>query len=261
MICLNAVSKTFSTKQEKVAALRKVSIQIEQGEFCVLLGHSGAGKSTLLKIVSGQLEPDEGEVLIGGQRLLRRNRRQLQHRIGMVHQHFELVERLSCLDNVMLGQLPWISWTRSLFRNWSSEQRANACRWLEQVGLEPSHALRRAGLLSGGQQQRVAIARALIRKPALLLADEPVASLDPATSRAILTLLRTAARQWNVCVLCNLHQPDLAQEFADRIVVLSKGAVLFDGSPAEWVRRDERNEFDSAVCDRSVDLSSPHGKK
>jgi len=202
-----------------------------------MLGHSGAGKSTLLKLVSGQMLPDEGEIVIDDQRLTRKTRRSLQHRIGMIHQHYELVQRLTCLDNVMLGWLPWIAWPRALFRKWKPSDRLEACTWLQRVGLEPTHASRRAGQLSGGQQQRVAIARALIRQPTLLLADEPVASLDPATSRSILRLLHQASRDWNVSVLCNLHQPDLAQEFADRIIQLDQGSIQFDGTPDHWARR------------------------
>ncbi|WP_158265284.1 phosphonate ABC transporter ATP-binding protein [Blastopirellula marina] len=215
-------------------AVQNVSLEIERGEFCVMLGHSGAGKSTLLKLISGQIDLDEGQITIDGQPLSRRNRRQLQHRIGMVHQHFELVERLSCLDNVMLGCLPWVPWRRSVLRNWNRLERAAACHWLQRVGLEPGHASRPAGQISGGQQQRVAIARALIRRPSLILADEPVASLDPQTGRSILTLLRDAAHQVNIAVLCNLHQPEMAQEFADRIIELSHGKLQFDGTPAAW---------------------------
>lgn len=239
MLSLSSVSKSFPSGKDTVHALRDVSFQIQRGEFCVMLGHSGAGKSTLLKLVSGQMTPDEGEIAIDGQQLTRRNRRELQHRIGMIHQHYELVERLTCLDNVMLGRLPWIPLAQSIFRNWKSDDRLKACTWLERVGLEPTHAVRRAGQLSGGQQQRVAIARALIRQPTLLLADEPVASLDPATSRSILKLLHRASREWNISVLCNLHQPDLAQEFADRIIQLSQGSIQFDGTPAQWARLNQ----------------------
>lgn len=262
MLSINLVSKSFSGKRETVHALRNVSLTIERGEFCVMLGRSGAGKSTLLKLISGQLEPDKGEILIDGERFMRRNRRKLQHQMGMVHQHFELVERLSCLDNVMLGRLPWIPWTRSLMRNWKADERAEACAWLARVGLEATHASRRAGQLSGGQQQRVAIARALIRRPALLLADEPAASLDPTTSREILGLLRDAARRWNISVLCNLHQIELAQEFADRIIHLSEGSVRFDGSPTEWMQCGAVHDMYRTPADESSDeltLQQPFG--
>ncbi|MBA2115426.1 phosphonate ABC transporter ATP-binding protein [Bremerella alba] len=258
MLSINSISKSFPSGKDTVQALRNVSFQIQRGEFCVMLGHSGAGKSTLLKLVSGQMTPDEGEIVIDDQRLTSRNRRSLQYRIGMIHQHYELVERLSCLDNVLLGRLPWIPMTQSIFRNWNSDDRLAACTWLERVGLEPSHATRRAGQLSGGQQQRVAIARALIRQPTLLLADEPVASLDPATSRSILELLHQASRDWNVSVLCNLHQPELAQEFADRIIQLSQGNIQFDGTPKQWARHyQEVNGGSSEPSNNELRSHSP----
>jgi len=233
MLSLNSVRKSFRNKHGTVTAVRGVSLQVQRGELCVMLGNSGAGKSTLLKLISGQLVPDSGEIKINGQQMLPQTRRRLQRGIGMVHQHFELIGRLSALDNVLLGKLPWIPWTRSLFQRWSIEERAEACRWLEKVGLEPQHALRRAEQLSGGQQQRVAIARALIRQPTLILADEPVASLDPETGRTVLTLLRSAAHECDIAVLCNLHQPEMASEFADRIVHLSDGVIKFDRAAPE----------------------------
>ncbi len=234
MLSINAVSKSYEGKTGPTQVLRDVSLQLKRGEFCVMLGSSGAGKSTLLKLISGQLTADQGQIAIDDTVLTTRNCRELQRQIGMVHQHFELVERLTCLDNLMLGMLPWMPRLRSAFRYWTSRERANACQWLDRVGLEPSHALRRSGKLSGGQQQRVAIARALIRQPKLVLADEPVASLDPETSRAILSLLRDVARECNATVLCSLHQPDLAHEYADRIVHLSSGVIQFDGPVTEW---------------------------
>ncbi|QDU76815.1 Glutamine transport ATP-binding protein GlnQ [Bremerella volcania] len=234
MLSIHEVSKSYEGKSGPTKVLRGVSMEVKRGEFCVMLGSSGAGKSTLLKLISGQLAADEGQIIVDGTVLTKSNCRQLQRQIGMVHQHFELVERLTCLDNLMLGLLPWVPWYRSVFRYWTNQERTMACQWLARVGLEPSHALRRSGKLSGGQQQRVAIARALIRKPKLVLADEPVASLDPETSHSILTLLRGVARECNATVLCSLHQPDLAHEFADRIIHLTSGVIKFDGPVADW---------------------------
>ncbi|GAA4421077.1 phosphonate ABC transporter ATP-binding protein [Bremerella cremea] len=239
MLSLISVSKSFGRKQQSVRAVDDVSLRIERGEFVVMLGHSGAGKSTLLKLISGQLPADQGQVEIDGEPMLTWSRQKLQHRMGVVHQHFALVPRLSTLDNVLLGRLPWIPWYRSIFRHWSIADRELACQWLERVGLEPIHATRAAGQLSGGQQQRVAIARALIRQPSLILADEPVANLDPAIGREILELLREAAHRWNIAVLCNLHQPDMAEEYADRIVHMAKGKIKFDGTPSEWRQSSE----------------------
>ncbi|MEW4564778.1 phosphonate ABC transporter ATP-binding protein [Bremerella sp. JC770] len=234
MLSIHEVSKAYQGESGPTNVLRNVSMEIKRGEFCVMLGSSGAGKSTLLKLISGQLAVDQGQIMVDGTVLTKSNRRQLQRQMGMVHQHFELVERLTSLDNLMLGMLPWVPRYRSVFRYWTQQERAAACQWLHRVGLEPSHATRRSGKLSGGQQQRVAIARALIRRPKVLLADEPVASLDPETSRAILSLLREVARECNATVLCSLHQPELALEFADRITHLSSGVVKFDGPVADW---------------------------
>jgi len=228
---VEGVSKTFGKAGERVDAVQDVSLEVQPGEFCVLLGHSGAGKSTLLKILTGQLLADAGRVRVGQRVMSRRTRRSIQHQIGMVHQQFDLVDRLNVLDNVMLGRLPWVSWHRALLRRWRDEERALACNWLERVGLEPAQALRQAGKLSGGQQQRVAIARAFVREPRLVLADEPVASLDPDTGRAVLGLLREAARERGVAVLCSLHQPDFAREFGDRVIRMTQGRVVYNGPP------------------------------
>lgn len=234
MLSVQEVNKSFGRGKELVDAVRGVSVTVEPGEFCVLLGHSGAGKSTLLKLINGQLIPDSGTVSVSDLTLGPKTRRQIQHSIGMVHQQFDLVNRLSVLDNVLLGRLPWVPWHRALIRSWTREERTLACSWLERVGLEPIQALRPAGKLSGGQQQRVAIARAFVRDPKLVLADEPVASLDPKTGRAVLELLREAARERGAAVLCSLHQPDFAREFGDRIISMDAGRVEYDGPPRGW---------------------------
>ncbi|MBX2850689.1 MAG: phosphonate ABC transporter ATP-binding protein [Phycisphaeraceae bacterium] len=234
MLKINNVSVTFGKGEDRVEAVSGVSLSVAPGEFCVLLGHSGAGKSTLLKLINGQLAPDTGSVEVGGTLLSKRTRPAIQHTIGMVHQRFDLVTRLSVLDNVVLGRLPWVPWHRALLRRWDRSDRVEACRWLERVGLEPSQAKRQAGKLSGGQQQRVAIARAFVRDPKLVLADEPVASLDPVTGRAVLELLREASRERGAAVLCSLHQPDFAREFGDRIVSMTGGKIEYDGPPEAW---------------------------
>lgn len=234
MLEVDHANKSFGRAGQRVTAVDDLSLKVQPGEFCVLLGHSGAGKSTLLKLINGQLACDSGTITVSGLTMQRNTRREIQHTIGMVHQRFDLVARMSVLDNVMLGNLPWVALHRSMFRRWTSKDRAVACHWLERVGLEPIQATRPAGKLSGGQQQRVAIARAFIREPKLVLADEPVASLDPKTGRAVLELLRQAARERGAAVLCSLHQPEFAREFADRIINMKGGKVVYDGEPAQW---------------------------
>ena len=215
-------------------AVDRVSFDVPRGQFCVVLGSSGAGKSTLLRLVNGMVEPTEGTVEFDGLTVDRKSLPKIQPRIGMVHQQFNLVPRLSVLNNVLAGALPSISNLRALLGLFPEALRRRACWLLSEVGLDEEHLYRKAANLSGGQQQRVAIARAFILEPQLVLADEPVASLDPEISRVILRLLRDESRKHDSTVLCSLHQVELAVEFADRIVGMSQGRVVFDGLPADF---------------------------
>ncbi|ABM97197.1 phosphonate ABC transporter ATP-binding protein [Methylibium petroleiphilum] len=219
-------------------ALSDVSLQVPRGQFCVVLGPSGAGKSTLLRAVNGLMRPTEGRLTIDGIEFNADTERALRQRVAMIHQHFNLTLRMSVAGNVLSGLLPVVSTGRALLGWFTPEHRRKACALLERVGLDPRHLRRRAGELSGGQQQRVGIARAFMLDPEVVLADEPVASLDPKISRDILALVREAARERNTTVLCSLHQVDLAREFGDRIVGMRDGRVVFDGTPAEF--SDER---------------------
>lgn len=214
-------------------AVNNVSLHIKSGEFCVLLGPSGAGKSTLMNMVNGVVEPSSGSVKLGDLILNKSNIVRIQRRVGMIHQQLHLVPRLPVLHNVLAGLLPNVGLLRSLLKSFSFEDQRRACQLLDEVGLEEKHLLRRASALSGGQQQRVAIARAFISNPEVVLADEPVASLDPAMSRSVLQSLKTAAQQHGATVICTLHQLDYALEFADRIIALRQGEVFFDGHPGE----------------------------
>lgn len=217
----------------KAVAVGRVSFAVPAGQFCVILGSSGAGKSTLLRMINGMVEPTAGHVEYEGMVVNRRTLRSVQARVAMIHQQFHLAPRLGVLKNVLSGALASVSTPRALLGCFPRELQRRACRLLAEVGLDQEHLYRRVSKLSGGQQQRVAIARAFILLPDLVLADEPVASLDPTTSRAILDLLRRASRQHGATVLCSLHQIDLALEFADRIVGLRGGQVVFDGAPGE----------------------------
>jgi phosphonate transport system ATP-binding protein len=209
--------------------LKGVTLAVPAGQFCVLLGASGAGKSTLLRIINGLLQPASGEVFVAGRSLAQSPLR--RRRIGTIHQGADLVPRLSVLDNVLCGSLGQISTVRALLGLFGNERARLACRLLSRVGLEETHLYRRASDLSGGQKQRVGVARAFMSTPRLILADEPVASLDPRTSRSILTLLSEAAREHEAAVLCSLHDVDLAREFADRIVGMRDGRITFDCRP------------------------------
>jgi phosphonate transport system ATP-binding protein len=215
-------------------ALGGVSLQVPAGQFCVVLGSSGAGKSTLLRMANGLVKPTRGTVQVEGVRIAADSLARIRPRIGMIHQQFNLVTRSSVADNVLAGALPAMPTWRALLGLFTDEARRKACELVESVGLHEQHLLRRVSELSGGQQQRVGIARAFMLEPPLVLADEPVASLDPQTSHDVLSLLRTQARERGTTVLCSLHQIELACEFADRIVALRHGAVVFDGAPGAF---------------------------
>lgn len=230
-------------------ALSAISLCIPPGQFCVVLGPSGAGKSTLLKMLNGLAQADSGTLRFDGQRLTPPQLRRLRAQLGCIHQHYALVPRLSVLDNVLCGALSQLGGLRALLGLFSEAQRRQACSLIAEAGLDENHLYRRADTLSGGQQQRVGIARALMTVPRLILADEPVASLDPRISREILDLLRRASRERGAAVLCTLHQLDLALEVADRIVGLRGGRIVFDGAPAAFDARAREALYASAACD------------
>jgi phosphonate transport system ATP-binding protein len=241
-------------------AISEVSLEIPQGQFCVILGPSGAGKSTLLRAVNGLMRPTSGRVLIDGIEFNTATQRALRQRVAMIHQHFNLTNRMSVASNVLSGLLPTVSTVRALSGWFKPEQRQKACQLLNRVGLSPTHLQRRAGDLSGGQQQRVGIARAFMMDPEVVLADEPVASLDPKISRDILSLIRDAARERNATVLCSLHQVDLAREFGDRIVGMRDGRVVFDGTPAEFTDERVHALYQGACCEDApaAESDEPH---
>ena len=241
LLQFSGVSKRYESGGSVTVAAQEVDLEVPVGQFCVLLGASGAGKSTLLKMVNGLTAPTAGRIRFENEEVTPRNLHRVQPRMGMIHQSFHLVPRLSVLDNVLTGALPRMSTMAALLHLFPYEYQRKACRLLARVGLSEEHLYRRAMHLSGGQQQRVAIARAFLLDPALILADEPVASLDPATSVEVLSLLREAARERGATVLCSLHQVELARTFADRIVGMRAGRIVFDGSPESF--RAETEHF------------------
>jgi len=229
MLKFDSISCVFD---DGTRAVDDVSLRIPFGEFCVLLGPSGAGKSTLMNMLNGIVEPTSGNLTLGDLPLNKKNLTNIQRRIGMIHQQLYLVPRLSVLHNVLAGLLPQSGFWRSLIKSFPLQDQRRACELLHEVGLEEKHLVRRVSTLSGGQQQRVAIARAFISNPEVVVADEPVASLDPMMSRSVLNSLKTAAKHNGVTVICTLHQVDYALEFADRIIALRDGKVFFDGHPS-----------------------------
>lgn len=231
MLQLDKVSITYG---KDFTALHPTSLCLEKGKFTVLLGPSGAGKSTLLRTLnllvvptSGQIQHQDLGLIESKSTSLRQHRRQT----AMIFQQHQLIGRHSAMLNVLSGRLGYYHPLRSLFSLPESDKEI-ALECLERVGLLHK-ALERVDNLSGGQQQRVGIARGLAQKPQMILADEPVASLDPATSRKVLSLLHTICREDGLTAVVSLHQVEFAMEFADRIIGLAAGHVIFDGSPAE----------------------------
>jgi phosphonate transport system ATP-binding protein len=216
-------------------ALRDVSFTVEEGEFLTVIGLSGSGKSTLLRCINRLIDPTEGRVVWNGQDVTAAKGKELRHirrQIGMIFQQFNLVRRSSVLTNVLSGRLGYAHSWLSLFHYFSREDRERARQALERVGIaEKAH--NRADQLSGGQQQRVGIARALMQEPKLMLADEPVASLDPVLAHSILQYLELLNQQDEITVLCSLHFLDLVHRYATRVVGLKAGEMVFDGAPDE----------------------------
>lgn len=230
LLTLRGVTKSYDGWSK---ALDNVSLSVARGEFVSIIGSSGAGKSTLLRCVNRLIDPTMGTVTFDGEdvtcvrgRKLRRARR----RIAMVFQHYNLVYRATAIENVLQGRLGYKSAPAGMLGLFSEEEKRRAFEILDQVGLA-DFAYTRADQLSGGQKQRVGIARALVQDPLLMLADEPIASLDPRSSRTVMEHLRWAADELGVACLVNLHQVDYAREFSDRIVALKEGRLVFDGAP------------------------------
>ena len=224
MLEINNLKKTFENGSP---ALKGVDLKINKGEFVSILGPSGSGKTTLLRTINGLETSSGGEIYFNNKEVNKNNISEVQKKTGMIFQEFNLVNNLSAINNVLTGLLNSSNKFLSLFYLFSKKQKIEALRSLETVGLlEKSYS--RSDELSGGQRQRVGIARAIIKKPLLLLADEPVASLDPKSSNLILSLLKKINQEFGTTILCNLHQVDLAKKYSDRVVGLIDGKITFD---------------------------------
>ncbi len=262
-IDIRALQKTFSNGH---TALADVSFFVPDGQFVCVVGRSGAGKSTLMRCLNGSLPVSSGDAVIGGcnvASLDASGRRHLQRSVGFIYQEFNLVGRLSALQNVLTGLMGHMPVWRSVAGLFSIAERRAGLDRLQQVGMLHK-AMQRTDSLSGGEKQRVAIARALAQRPDVLLADEPVANLDPELADEVLVTLRNAAKQDGVTTLVNIHNITQARRYADRIIGIANGRVVFDGAPAEldqaamagiyrYDRQPATQEFDlNDVLDPSV---------
>ncbi|MGE0698306.1 MAG: phosphonate ABC transporter ATP-binding protein [Hyphomicrobiaceae bacterium] len=230
MLQIESLTKQFGTKR----AVDDVSLSIPAGAFVGVIGRSGAGKSTLLRMVNRLAEPTSGRILFDGRDVTAikgQALRDWRQQSAMIFQQFNLVGRLDVLTNVLLGRINHASTLPTLLNMWRTEDRAIALSALEQLDIA-SLAPQRADTLSGGQQQRVAIARALVQEPRLLLADEPIASLDPRNTRVVMDAILRINKHFGITVLCNLHSLETARTYCDRLIGMAQGRIVFDGVPS-----------------------------
>jgi phosphonate transport system ATP-binding protein len=257
MLETHHLTKRFGGK----AAVDDVSLSIAEGSFVGVIGRSGAGKSTLLRMINRLADPSSGRISFRGQDVtslrgadLRRWRRDA----AMIFQQFNLVGRLDVMTNVLLGRLNHASPARAMLGFWSDEDRALALSALEQFDMA-ALAAQRTETLSGGQQQRVAIARALVQEPRLILADEPIASLDPRNTHLVMDALRRINRHHGITVVCNLHALDIARDYCDRLVGMAAGRVAFDGSPDQLTEGAARDLYGLEASEAMGGAASPDG--
>ena len=232
MLKIENLSKTYPNGTQ---ALKNVSFEVEEGEFLAVIGLSGSGKSTLLRCINRLIEPTSGTIIWNDVDITAasgKEIRNIRRQIGMVFQQFNLVKRSSVKTNVLSGRLGYVATWPSLFQIFSREDHERVKKTLEMVGLEEKMNVR-ADSLSGGQQQRVGIARALMQEPKMILADEPVASLDPVLAHSILKYLEKLNKEYGMTVICSLHFLDLVHRYATRAIALKDGNLVFEGLPKE----------------------------
>lgn len=230
-----SIRKLNKTYPNGVRALKNVSFDVKKGEFLVVIGLSGSGKSTLLRCLNRLHDPSSGEIIFENQDISQvrgEEIKSLRTKMGMIFQHFNLIPRHTVLSNVLMGRLGQTSTWKSLLGLFSAEDKKKAMDYLQLVGISDKAKIR-ADQLSGGQQQRVAIARALTQNPQILLADEPVASLDPATCHVVMDYLRKVNQELGITIICNLHFLSLVRQYATRVIALKAGELVYEGSPNE----------------------------
>ena len=232
MIKFNNVNKVYPNGFH---ALKNINLEIEQGEFVAIIGLSGAGKSTLLRTINRMHDITDGELIVNGENvndLKGKSLRKFRRHIGMVFQSFNLVTRTTVINNVLTSRVPDMPFYKSMIGVFSKEDKVIALEALDKVGILDK-AYVRADQLSGGQQQRVALARTLAQKPEIILADEPVAALDPITATQVMDDFKKINKELNMSVLINIHHVDLALKYADRVIGIKAGEIVYDGPSAE----------------------------
>lgn len=253
LLDLKHVSKRYS---QDTLALSKVSFSVEEGEFVSIIGPSGAGKSTLLRCINRMVDATDGEIIFDNNNILKLNKREMRRcrsKIGMIFQHYNLVNRLSVIENVLHGRLGYKSTLAGILGLYTEEEKRQAIKLLGLLGLE-EQVYKRCDQLSGGQKQRVGIARALIQDPKMLLCDEPIASLDPNASKIIMDYLQTVSTTMGITVIVNLHQVDVAMNYSDRIIGVSKGEIVYNGSPKDLTANQIHQIYGSEAGDLMLDL-------
>ena len=241
MIEFKDVTKTYPNG---VTALKHVNLQIEQGEFVAIIGLSGAGKSTLIRAINLMHVLTEGSLIVVGtdvSKLKGKDLRRFRRKVGMIFQSFNLVNRTSVINNVLTADVPDMPFWRVLLGIFSKDQKMRALEALDKVGILDK-AYTRCDQLSGGQQQRVALARTLNQNPTIILADEPVASLDPVTAHQVMSDFKRINQELNISILINIHHVDLALEYADRVIGIRAGEIVFDG-PASTITKELLDEI------------------
>lgn len=251
MIPLLQVNKVEKFYNEETKVLKDISFEVYPGEFISIIGPSGAGKSTLLRCINRMVNFNQGTILFDEQNIGQLNKKELRKvrtKIGMIFQHYNLVPRLSVLENVLHGRFGYKTTLQGIFNRYTQKEKERAFFLLEKLGIE-EHAYKRCDQLSGGQQQRVGICRALIQEPSLILCDEPIASLDPNSSKIIMDYLKMISSELGIAVVVNLHQVEVAQHYSDRVIGLNKGNIVFNNRSAALTNVEIQNIYSSNMQD------------
>lgn len=247
------VSKVYNNTTK---ALDDLSFSVKEGEFLSIIGSSGAGKSTILRCINRLVDATDGKIIYDGKDIMHINKRQLRNvrtKTGMIFQHYNLVDRLSVMENVLHGRLGQKSTFSGMIGHYSESEKEQAFAILEELGLA-EQAYKRCDALSGGQKQRVGIARAIMQQPKLILCDEPIASLDPKASKTIMDHLAQINQSMQITCIVNLHQVDVAMKYSQRILGIAAGKLVFDGTPSELTQEKIHEIYQSNAKDLMLDM-------